>query len=61
MYATLRRLYLEGRLDDTGLNNAVTKKWITQAQADQIRAEKLQQDTDQGIMDGLLVKELAGE
>jgi len=44
MYATVRRLYLTGQLSDAGLDNAVSKKWITQAQADSIRAEKAAQD-----------------
>lgn len=52
MYLYLRRLYLEGRLSDEGLQNAVTKGWVTQAQADQIRADKVAQDatTDQLIL-----------
>lgn len=32
MYETLLRLYKEGRLPETGLNNAVTKGWITEGQ-----------------------------
>lgn len=44
MYDYLRRLYLAGSLSDAGLQNAVTKGWITQAQADQIRADKAAQD-----------------
>lgn len=43
MYDRLRSLYLDGRLDDAGLNNAVSKGWITQAQADQIRVDKAAQ------------------
>lgn len=38
MYDRLRSLYLAGSLSDAGLDNAVTKGWITQAQADEIRA-----------------------
>ena len=40
MYEYLKRMYLAGTLSDAGLQNAVTKRWITQEQADQIRAEK---------------------
>lgn len=40
MYERVRVLYFDGRLDDTGLDNAVTKGWITAEQADQIRADK---------------------
>lgn len=55
MYDTLRRLYLTGSLSDAGLQNAVTKGWITQAQADQIRADKAAQDaaTDAAIIAAL--------
>jgi hypothetical protein len=35
MYDRLHGLYLD--LDDAGLDNAVTKGWITADQADQIR------------------------
>lgn len=44
MYDRIRNLYLTGQLSDAGLQNAVTKKWITQEQADQIRADKAAQD-----------------
>lgn len=44
MYERLKALYLTGQLSDAGLNNAVTKGWITQAQADEIRAAKAAQD-----------------
>jgi hypothetical protein len=40
MYDRLHGLYLDGRLDDAGLDNAVTKGWITADQADQIRQDK---------------------
>lgn len=43
MYDYLKRLYFEGRLSDAGLDNAVAKGWITQAEADQIRADKAAQ------------------
>jgi hypothetical protein len=56
MYDNLRRLYLAGSLTDAGLQNAVTKKWITQAQADQIRADKAAQDAaTQASFDAALV------
>ncbi len=58
MYDTLRRLYLAGSLTDAGLQNAVTKGWITQAQADQIRADKAAQAADQAIIDSLVVQSL---
>ncbi len=29
MYESVRRLYLEGRISEAGLNNAVTRGWIT--------------------------------
>jgi len=38
MYETLLRLYNEGRLTETGLINAVTKTWITEAQKAEIIA-----------------------
>lgn len=44
MYEYLRRMYLAGTLSDAGLQNAVTKSWISQAQADQIRRDKAIQD-----------------
>ena len=37
MFETLKRLYDNGKLTSDGLNNAVAKGWITQAQADEIR------------------------
>ena len=43
MYNYLLNLYLSGRLNDAGLDNAVTKGWITQDQADSIRAAKAAQ------------------
>ena len=36
MFERLKRLYAEGKINETGINNAVTKGWITQAQADEI-------------------------
>ena len=38
MYDTLTRLYTEGKLTEAGLQNAVTKGWITQEQMDEIIA-----------------------
>lgn len=40
MYDYLLRLYLSGRLNDAGLDNAVLKGWITNDEAEQIRAAK---------------------
>lgn len=40
MYDRLHALYLAGSLTDAQLDNAVTKGWITAAQAAQIRADK---------------------
>lgn len=40
MYERLRTMYLDGRLSDAGLDNAVKKRWITTEQAEAIRAEK---------------------
>ena len=37
MFDTLKRLYSDGKLTDTGLENAVAKGWITQEQADEIK------------------------
>lgn len=56
MYDRLHYLYLSGQLSDAGLQNAVTKGWITQAQADQIRADKAAQDAD--VLNALLVDSL---
>ena len=36
MYERLETLYNEGRLNESGLANAVTKLWITQEEYDQI-------------------------
>lgn len=36
MYDRLAALYAAGRIDATGIATAVTRGWITQAQADQI-------------------------
>ena len=37
MYERVKRLYLSGRLSDTGLDNAVEKGWITDGQKTDIR------------------------
>jgi len=39
MYERLKRLYREGKIDKTGLANAVEKGLITQEQMDQIIKE----------------------
>ena len=44
MYERLKRLYLEGRLTDAQLDNAVLKGWITSEQAQKIRDAKVLQD-----------------
>lgn len=36
MYYTLLRLFKEGRLSVSGLENAVTKGWITEEQKEEI-------------------------
>lgn len=58
MYATLRRLYLAGSLSDAGLDNAVWKGYISQEQADQIRADKAAQDQ---VVDNIIVADLEGD
>lgn len=40
MYSRLKRLYLSGALSDVGLDNAVIRGWLTQEQADEIKASK---------------------
>lgn len=39
MYTTIKRLYQAGKLTANGLASAVTRGWITQAQADEIAQE----------------------
>lgn len=41
MFETLLRLYKEGRLPETGLNNAVIKGWITEEQKQEIINSKV--------------------
>lgn len=36
MFETLQRLYIEGRLNEQGLKNAVIKGWITAEQYQEI-------------------------
>ncbi len=40
MFERLKRLYESGQLDQKGVENAVTKGWITQEQAAEILAPK---------------------
>lgn len=39
MYNTLKRLYQAGKLDEAGLENAVTKGWITEEQKREIMSK----------------------
>ena len=43
-YKRLKKLYLAGRLNDTGLENAVTRGWITEDQKAEIIEAKKEQD-----------------
>ena len=36
MYERVKRLYAEGKISEEGINNAVTKGWITEEQAQEI-------------------------
>lgn len=36
MYETLKRLYSQGKIDATGLEKAIEKKWITREQYEEI-------------------------
>lgn len=40
MKERLKKLYQEGRLSSAGIANAVSRGWITQAEADEIVASK---------------------
>lgn len=40
MYVTVRRLYLTGKIDESGLDNAIKKSWITSEEKKKIMAEK---------------------
>lgn len=44
MYKRLKKLCLAGRLNDTGLENAVTRGWITEDQKAEIIEAKKEQD-----------------
>lgn len=46
MYERLLALYLDERLTDAGLDNAVSKEWITEAQAVEIRTAKTNKTED---------------
>lgn len=37
MFENLKRLWKEGRLTEQLLQNAITKKWVTEEQAQEIR------------------------
>ena len=39
MYEKIKKLYVEGRLNAQGVQNAVIKGWITQEQADEILSD----------------------
>jgi len=36
LFETLKRLYKEGKLTEEGLNNAISKGWITEEQKQEI-------------------------
>jgi hypothetical protein len=56
----LQGMYLRGTLNDAGLTQAVTKTWITQAEADEIRASKVEQDrATVAAADALITNELS--
>ena len=40
MYETVKRLYLEGRIAETGLDNAISRGWITAYDKEAIMAAK---------------------
>ena len=40
MYERIKKLYLEGKLNDEGLDNALKRGWITQEQYDEIKGLK---------------------
>lgn len=40
MYVTVRRLYLTGKIDESGLDNAIKRGWITSEEKKKIMAEK---------------------
>lgn len=44
MYNRLKKLYIAGRLNDTGLEKAVTRGWITEDQKAEIIEAKKEKD-----------------
>ncbi|MEY8370110.1 hypothetical protein AAK938_01225 [Aerococcaceae bacterium 50-4] len=44
MFYTIQRLYVIGRLNDFGLDNAVKRGWITPDQQAKIKADKERYD-----------------
>ena len=40
MFERLKRLYNEGKLDEAAIRNAVTKGWLTEAQAEEILSSR---------------------
>ncbi len=40
MYATVKRLYLQGKINEAGLDNAIKRGWITREEKAEIMAEK---------------------
>lgn len=40
MYATVKRLYITGKIDESGLDNAIVRGWITSEEKKEIMAEK---------------------
>ncbi len=40
MYATVRRLYMAEKIDESGLDNAIKRGWITSEEKANIIAEK---------------------
>ena len=40
MYATVRRLYMDEKIDESGLDNAIKSGWITSEEKANIIAEK---------------------
>ena len=40
MHVTVRRLYLTGKIDESGLDNAIKRGWITSEEKKKIMAEK---------------------
>lgn len=56
MYNKLKRMYLEGRLDEQMLANAVTKGWISEEQRLEIIQAKV--DADKTLTDTEVIKAL---